>query len=161
MLRGISAVPVLGGIGWRPWWVPSQIQPWCDLRLVGLYLGGTCPSLNEVVCWVRMAEVNAFLVLILQWLIHTCLMLYTPSNPSEIAGKILGILVTPNTTVSWYHTDLIICLSSQLQVQRGGILEVGDRDTKPETLRGTEVPSSQQLARNDQPSAFELRSWRR
>jgi len=60
-------------------------------------------------------------------------MRYIPSNPLEITGNIVGILVTPNTTVSWYHTDIIF-LSSQLQMQWGDILEAGDRDRKPETL---------------------------
>lgn len=59
-----------------------------------------------------------------------------------------------------YHPDLI-WLPSQLQMRWRRILEVGDRGTKPETLRGTEVPNSQRRKRNDRASASELRSQRR
>lgn len=42
----------------------------------------------------------------------------------------------------WYHTDLF-CLSPQLQVWWGGVLEVRDRDIKPETRQGLGVTNSQ------------------
>lgn len=59
------------------------------------------------------------------------------------------------------NTDLT-SLSSHLQMQRRRILEVGDRDAKPETLRDTEVSASQRPERNDgASSASELKSQRR
>lgn len=104
----------------------------------GWVVPGPAPVRTGAVCWVGMAKVNAFG----SWSCREWFgLLVFNALRSEQSPRNCWWYFS-DSQLWWYHTDLM-CMSPQLQVWWGGVLEVGDRDIKPETLQGPGVSNSQ------------------
>lgn len=127
--------------------VPRQIQPRSSQSELGCTWEDSAPVEMEAFCWVSIAKVNAVLILRTERAeVHMV-------SLSNLLQSSSGMLMTPTTTVSECHADLM-CLSSAPGTQ-GGFSDRGGSGTKPGMLQGTEDSWSKEVMESTSLEVFQ------